>query len=39
MISDFYIIVGTVESAWTPFAELYGSKRVDAAVTGVAYNR
>ena len=26
-----------MESAWTPFAELYGSKRVDAAVTGATY--
>lgn len=39
MISGFYTAVVTMESAWTPFAELYGSKRVDAAVTGVAYNR
>ena len=32
MISGLYIVVVTLESAWTPFAELYGSKRVDAAV-------
>jgi hypothetical protein len=37
MTSSLYIIVVTMESAWTPFAELYGPKRVDAAVTGVAY--
>ena len=37
MTSSLYIIVVTMESAWTPFAELYGSKRADAAVTGATY--
>ena len=37
MIPGPYIVVVTMESAWTPFAELHGSTRVDAAVAGVAY--